>query len=554
MKYIQDRDLEFLKNIESKKLNTLVGILTSTKSEELTKRDIYKEFEPNHKVYWEEIAAELQYFGGNTIINIARGKGVLYAEILRDVTSSIGIDIDKYALTKDIEDKLLKFEKNKNLLENIKNKFRNLNTENIAAETPLLLLTRMTPWSLPALLVKKLADPAYRVTIKAVYEIAKLRQEYNNDMRNTKKTNTSKNQLEYDKTFPLIRTDNNVEIGKINIIKADSCKEIDFYKNEDSTKITINKQLIADACKGIISTPNQTVELVFSPEVAEGLKNGTYKLLENRTIVVNTSTGKIKEHATVITSGQWKQLLTGGYQLLSIAVAQSHLADINHRLDSIEKQLEHIKNKLENEDKAKIKGTIEYLSDLIKNDNFLETLNKQEVKAEIESIKRDFKIYKNKLHDDYNTLKEQLKKIEDKDTFGTENTFNNLKKTIKDIEPLVARYELLMNLSLCMLLISHLINLQENSNTVNEFNNVIENFNKQIDIKSGLLKSYFNLDDTIRERKKIITLLQKNVNKNIDRIKCNYDTQVQKINSYKHSIIFSLDENGDIDKYAISDK
>ncbi len=88
MKYQKDKDLEFLKNVKSQDLENLVQILTSTKTEELSKRDIYKEFYPNHSIYWEEIAAELQYFGGNTVVNIIRSKGVLYSEIVRDVSKT----------------------------------------------------------------------------------------------------------------------------------------------------------------------------------------------------------------------------------------------------------------------------------------------------------------------------------------------------------------------------------------------------------------------------------------------------------------------------------
>ena len=46
MKYQKDKDLEFLKNVKSQDLENLVQILTSTKTEELSKRDIYKEFYP----------------------------------------------------------------------------------------------------------------------------------------------------------------------------------------------------------------------------------------------------------------------------------------------------------------------------------------------------------------------------------------------------------------------------------------------------------------------------------------------------------------------------
>jgi uncharacterized protein YaaW (UPF0174 family) len=53
----------------------------------------YKTLCPDHQKYVDEIAAEIQKFGGNTIANIMRGgRGVLYKEIARDVAGKIGAD------------------------------------------------------------------------------------------------------------------------------------------------------------------------------------------------------------------------------------------------------------------------------------------------------------------------------------------------------------------------------------------------------------------------------------------------------------------------------
>ena len=74
MKYIKDKDLDFLGDLESKDLDNLVKILIKPLTQELTKREMYKEFYPEHSIYWQDIASELQHFGGNTIANVIRKK------------------------------------------------------------------------------------------------------------------------------------------------------------------------------------------------------------------------------------------------------------------------------------------------------------------------------------------------------------------------------------------------------------------------------------------------------------------------------------------------
>lgn len=81
-------------------LDPLVGyILNKEKawrvSSELDLTNVYKAHNPHHRYYADEIAAEIQLFGGNTIINIPRGTGVLYPEVVRNVAKKLKVGFDK---------------------------------------------------------------------------------------------------------------------------------------------------------------------------------------------------------------------------------------------------------------------------------------------------------------------------------------------------------------------------------------------------------------------------------------------------------------------------
>lgn len=114
MPYRHDPDLDFLALCPSKELNDLVRIITHDKdgstrfTENLTSNEKYKRYFPDHHQYWEEIAAEIQLFGGNSFANMIRGKtGVMYKEILCDVCSKMKVNYNKYSSTKQIEQNLL---------------------------------------------------------------------------------------------------------------------------------------------------------------------------------------------------------------------------------------------------------------------------------------------------------------------------------------------------------------------------------------------------------------------------------------------------------------
>ncbi|MCP1660861.1 DUF3944 domain-containing protein [Neisseria perflava] len=114
MAYRDDADLVFLKDLKARDLDGLVQCLIYDKdgnkryTEELSGNDNYKRFYPNHSMYWREIAAEIQTFGGNTFATLARfGKGVLYREVLTDVADKFKVNYNKKSPVAKIEQALL---------------------------------------------------------------------------------------------------------------------------------------------------------------------------------------------------------------------------------------------------------------------------------------------------------------------------------------------------------------------------------------------------------------------------------------------------------------
>lgn len=154
MSYHYDANLAFLEKCSDEELAPLVEILIKDKdgklryTEELTKSLSYKEFSPKHHKYWREIAGELQRFGGNSIANFFRSKGISYREILLDVCStmrSLKHKVSDTYPTYLIEDILID-----NVLEEAVNELSNEKREKLIKE---LNITNTTNIALPALLI-----------------------------------------------------------------------------------------------------------------------------------------------------------------------------------------------------------------------------------------------------------------------------------------------------------------------------------------------------------------------------------------------------------------
>ncbi len=119
-KFREDSDLAFLQFADHNDLAILAHYLIkdSEGKEQWTgqlKRTIcerihqYDSEEQAFKNSWMAIAAELQLYGGDTVVNIFRRKGVVYKEIAQDVASRVGVDFHKDTATiEQIEEKVLR--------------------------------------------------------------------------------------------------------------------------------------------------------------------------------------------------------------------------------------------------------------------------------------------------------------------------------------------------------------------------------------------------------------------------------------------------------------
>ena len=557
MKYIEDKDLNFLRNFNSKELDNLVNILTKPLTQELTNREMYKEFYPEHSLYIEEILSELQHFGGNTIANVIRKKGVVYAEILDDVCKALGFKIRNKLSIEEKEDLLLKVGKDDGITKNIGRQITSLDTKDTLA-----FLTYI-----PAFITKKVSDPAYRITIEAVFEIASLRKQYNLNQENTiSQDNKQKNLLlEYSEEIIVKDEESSSNLAEIKVIDNNSLDKINF-EEENSIAVGGISHLLSDITKGTISVSNKTIELVFSPEVIEGIKNGNLYIAEGRAWVKNVTTERFAGHAHIVEVGQTAQFLTGGYQLLSIAVAQSHLADIEKRLYSIDNSLKQIIEKLELEDKSRIQGAISYIKSILENikkNDYKKELSPAQ-KNQIEQKNSDILHWRDKLLLEFDILVNDVYKIGNIDTFGTENIFNELKKVIKDrINPLKDRYSLLIELNLLLTILIKYIDPEDKEFTkidinLDEFSKKIELISKSIEDKQqSKLKSIFNKDYTLEDRKKVLDLLQNKYKDDFNNLSTDYKDKVLNIDNAFNisnnnmSIFLSLDENLQIKQYLL---
>ncbi len=113
MAYRYDRDLEFLKQLESSDLLDLFEVLVFGKdgekrhNEKLTSSIEYKRHGDDYAKYAERIAEELQYYGSNSFASFIKGEGVLYKEILCDVCDKLKVNYNKKTETTLIEQNML---------------------------------------------------------------------------------------------------------------------------------------------------------------------------------------------------------------------------------------------------------------------------------------------------------------------------------------------------------------------------------------------------------------------------------------------------------------
>jgi hypothetical protein len=147
------------------------------------------------------------------------------------------------------------------------------------------------------------------------------------------------------------------------------------YSFEDvpiNNSIIINIQPLFNQAPNILSNAVNMVTdkyiLRFAPDVANGLSNGSLKMMGEgtRAIAVSSTTNKTAGMA-ILEKASGVNIATvtlGIWQLMAVITAQKYLLDINKRLAYIENSLNDIKDWLTNDLLGKIIGNFNYLKQI----------------------------------------------------------------------------------------------------------------------------------------------------------------------------------------------
>ncbi|HDR1215772.1 TPA: hypothetical protein QB593_000224 [Pasteurella multocida] len=294
-----------------------------------------------------------------------------------------------------------------------------------------------------------------------------------------------------------------------------------YTEKLDKEGIKQLQSLVGESFKSLAIVPNRALEVYFKPEIAKGLKDRTYKLMESKgeklaDAVIDkpglkpvVGKGRIKTNVS-------KQIAAAGFQLLSFAVAQSHLDNINSHLYEIEALCNAIRLNNENNELGKITGNIQYLEGIIRkiskySDPYAISLTQRN---EIEASIRIFAEHKSILIQNIQSLIERINNQSNIDTFGSEKTFITLRKKMSEYDSIIKRIELLSKYYILLfMIIGYLDPCYECFSLIDEniffdkLNELDAIYRESINTSANkLLAATFNANDTLELRKEHISL------------------------------------------------
>ena len=148
----------------------------------------------------------------------------------------------------------------------------------------------------------------------------------------------------------------------------------------------------------------------------------------------------IKQHARLFEMSNLQTMINAAaiWQVASVIVAQKHLADISKKLDEIKNGIKGISLFLDNQRKARIQSTYDYLGQAYQAIQFGELPDS--VRNHLENCERDLLEIQHHLEREYRQKVDN--KVKDEEMFGTANLTANIATKIDELHPLAEDMEL----------------------------------------------------------------------------------------------------------------
>ncbi|WP_272521513.1 hypothetical protein [Providencia sp. PROV202] len=413
---IQDDEalVKLLLNADKDDIDLLIDYITNTGKFGFSMSDNVKRVLLDTKLHDEPdeetlrlLVRELQYFGGNTFVNLVRRNGVSYNEIVNDVASHVELKLPTSSSVEEKEALIINAEfttlwqkiavdERATILHGmgvtLPNNIENLSGINIpywqkamfvansfaqaiaSKELPLTVEFRakhgiaaalgalVVPMGIPIAGLISASNPAFRVTVPCVVQIAWIRLKNSRQFRlATKSSSTTMPVLNYDQRWGFGSDDNQPALT-VSTISLSEMFNTSAMREQNVASISRLSPLLQ-------TLPSlATSSHIANHQYMEVFINGPLANVKDGSGFRGFSLGEkgIKEHAVLLNPDKLNQLVNAG-MLLNVAsavLAQKHLADISKKLTEIVDAVREVSAFQNNERKSEITGAIEYLQQI----------------------------------------------------------------------------------------------------------------------------------------------------------------------------------------------
>ena len=151
----------------------------------------------------------------------------------------------------------------------------------------------------------------------------------------------------------------------------------------------------ADTAQDLVS---ETYRVASSPELLEGVQDGSLEMMRSQEVqnglrlnVVSKKGGEVVGQGNLVPKSKVLKLASAGFQLASFATGQVHLAQIDKRLEELNKGVQDVRKHLENQQEGELHGKLRYLRKIttqLRNDSLVE-VDVATVNNQLETIERE---------------------------------------------------------------------------------------------------------------------------------------------------------------------